>query len=140
MDVLEVVVPDPSTDTVTVTLDDADIVLDVSVPDTVEQVIDAVIGGDDTVDVTMSDARTDEVTVTVAGPDVVDVAVGSFIDTAIEVTTIGERGPQGVQGEPGPQNLFVQPNDPAMAQPGVWVQTGLGPAGNDWTMWIEDGT
>ena len=41
----------------------------------------------------------------------------------------------------GAQQVFVQPAAPAVA-PGVpylWWQTGLGDAGNDMTLWVEDG-
>jgi len=36
--------------------------------------------------------------------------------------------------------LSVDPASPAFAEPGVWVQTGLGPSGTDMTIWIEDGS
>lgn len=38
-----------------------------------------------------------------------------------------------------PANFAIGPNDPQLTQ-GMWVQTGLGPNGDDWTLWIEDGT
>lgn len=47
---------------------------------------------------------------------------------------------KGLRGEAGPQNLFVQPDEPTFEFPGVWVQTGLGDLGEDMTIWVEDGT
>lgn len=48
---------------------------------------------------------------------------------------------KGLRGEAGPQNLFVQPAPaPVFELPGVWVETGLGPLGEDLTLWVEDGT
>ena len=38
-----------------------------------------------------------------------------------------------------PGNFSVGPEDPLLTTAGMWVQTGLG-AGNDFTIWIEDGT
>ena len=51
----------------------------------------------------------------------------------------GPEGPEGPRGIPGPQNLHVGPVQPIFTQPGLWVQTGLGVSGNDFTIWIEDG-
>jgi len=39
---------------------------------------------------------------------------------------------------PGGQ-CFVQPAQPAAAVAYLWVQTGAGTNGEDWTIWIEDG-
>lgn len=52
----------------------------------------------------------------------------------------GPAGPQGPQGTAGPQ--FVSPTQPIVTdgQPYLWVQTGLGPDGKDFTFWVEDGT
>lgn len=50
----------------------------------------------------------------------------------IEVST---PGPQGI---PGPQRMFIQPNNPSMTSPGLWIQTQQG-SGNGITFWIEDG-
>jgi hypothetical protein len=36
-------------------------------------------------------------------------------------------------------NFAVAANDPALVTPGMWVQTQVGPAGQDVTFWIEDG-
>ena len=58
--------------------------------------------------------------------------------TTVEVIL---QGAQGVAGAMGPGNLFVQPTVPV--NPPVrhlWVQTGLGNSGKDFTFWIEDGT
>lgn len=38
-----------------------------------------------------------------------------------------------------PPNFAIGSTDPGLAQ-GMWVQTGLGPNGDDITIWIEDGT
>lgn len=35
--------------------------------------------------------------------------------------------------------IFVSPTKPASTTPHLWVQTGLGPSGQDFTFWIEDG-
>jgi hypothetical protein len=47
----------------------------------------------------------------------------------------GETGGQGVQGDAGPQNLFVQDTNPNMTSPGLWIDTSNG----DISLWIEDG-
>jgi hypothetical protein len=52
----------------------------------------------------------------------------------------GEPGPPGPPGDPGPSNLVIGPDAPTFTGPGMWVQTGLGPDGGDFTLWIEDGT
>lgn len=39
-----------------------------------------------------------------------------------------------------PALLKIQPTNPLFRVPGMWVQTGLGPTGEDMTIWIEDGT
>lgn len=36
--------------------------------------------------------------------------------------------------------LRVQPTDPVLTGPGLWIQTGLGSTGTGITFWIEDGT
>lgn len=46
----------------------------------------------------------------------------------------------GVGAPSASPNFSVGPNNPNLTSPGMWVQTGLGPTGQDWTMWIEDGT
>lgn len=51
----------------------------------------------------------------------------------------GPTGPEGPQGPPGVQQIFVQATQPeAPGIPYLWVQTGLGTEGNDWTLWFED--
>lgn len=46
-----------------------------------------------------------------------------------------------VSAESGPLSLAIQPTEPTFpaGQPGLWIQTGLGPTGDDMTFWIEDG-
>jgi hypothetical protein len=39
---------------------------------------------------------------------------------------------------PAAPNFVVSPTNPGLAQ-GMWVQTGLGPTGQDYTIWIETG-
>jgi hypothetical protein len=56
------------------------------------------------------------------------------VQPTIEIVEVAAQGP------PGPQNLFVQANDPEMVAPGLWIQTGLEPAGAGLTFWVEDGT
>lgn len=47
----------------------------------------------------------------------------------------------GAQGPPGPGNLFISDTAPSAAPVKyMWVQTGLGDTGDDWTIWIEDGS
>lgn len=36
--------------------------------------------------------------------------------------------------------IVVADDDPELTEPGIWVQTGLGADGSDFTFWIEDGT
>lgn len=58
----------------------------------------------------------------------------------------GERGFQGIQGErgltgPTGPGVYVQSTAPAFdGVPALWVQTGLGSTGKDFTFWIEDGS
>lgn len=71
------------------------------------------------------------VEVVVAPDDGVDV---TLVDFPVEVETgFAPNGP--FFGIP----LYVQGSDPGMTYPGLWVQTGLGPDGSDYTFWIEDG-
>lgn len=39
------------------------------------------------------------------------------------------------------QNVAISPTSPGygVGNPGLWIQTGLGTSGEDFTMWIEDG-
>jgi hypothetical protein len=60
--------------------------------------------------------------------------------TVSDVGVQGPPGPQGVQGIPGPQNLFVQSGAPVTSEPTyMWIQTGLGPGLDEYTIWFEDG-
>jgi hypothetical protein len=52
-------------------------------------------------------------------------------------TVVVEVASDGPQGPPG---VVVSDTQPAFAGTGLWVQTGLGPTGDDFTFWIEDGT
>lgn len=81
----------------------------------------------------------------------------------VEVVVPGEQGPPGPAGgaeahthpleahthpleahahpHTHPENVVVGPANTLPANTaGLWVQTGLGPGGTDWTLWIEDGT
>ena len=35
--------------------------------------------------------------------------------------------------------LYIQNSNPGNSSPHLWIQTGLGPSGGDFTLWIEDG-
>lgn len=37
------------------------------------------------------------------------------------------------------QNLYVGKDQPLFSGPGIWIQTGLGANGDDFTFWIETG-
>lgn len=37
------------------------------------------------------------------------------------------------------QSIFIQSSKPVNPSPHLWIQTGLGPGGDDITFWIEDG-
>lgn len=52
----------------------------------------------------------------------------------------GPAGAAGPQGPGGPHNLYIQPTQPAFdaAEHALWIQTGLGPQGNDVSFWIKD--
>lgn len=39
----------------------------------------------------------------------------------------------------GAGNVVVSSVDPNLTGPGLWVQTGMGPDGDEFTFWIEDG-
>lgn len=39
----------------------------------------------------------------------------------------------------GAQQVYVQPTNPNMTEPGIWIQTGLAPGGTGFTFWFEDG-
>ena len=36
-------------------------------------------------------------------------------------------------------NIYIQHSNPGSSHPHLWIQTGLGPRGDDMTFWIEDG-
>ncbi len=57
------------------------------------------------------------------------------------VTGTASWNPVAVKGDPGPANLYIQPNQPAftVGQPAIWVQTGLGESGQDQTIHLYDG-
>ena len=56
------------------------------------------------------------------------------------VGAAGPQGPQGPAGPGGPHNIYIQPAQPAFGagEKALWVQTGLGPSGNDVSFWIKD--
>lgn len=58
----------------------------------------------------------------------------------IIIETAGARGPQGLTGAQGPSPVYVQDAAP-VGPPSryMWVQTGLGVGGVDFTIWIETG-
>lgn len=61
---------------------------------------------------------------------------------ARQVVQVSAPGPQGQRGLPGAGNatlVIVSPTDPALTDPGLWIQTDLGPTGDDMTFWVEDG-
>ena len=59
--------------------------------------------------------------------------------TAARSGAQGPTGPQGEQGIAGEQSVYVQPTQPTgLTRDYLWVQTGLGPTGTDWTLWFED--
>lgn len=51
------------------------------------------------------------------------------------------RGVEGIDvGGYDQQNIFVGPAEPVFSSPGMWIQTGLGEEGQDFTVWFEDGS
>jgi hypothetical protein len=44
-----------------------------------------------------------------------------------------------VTGGSGTPEVYVQDTDPGLTNPGIWIQTGLGPGGLGFTFWFEDG-
>lgn len=73
-----------------------------------------------------------------ATPKLVTVSVAREVSVVIS----GGRGPKGETGDSGSGGvgLFVQPADPGLTEPGLWMQTGLGAGGTDMTLWVEDGS
>lgn len=59
--------------------------------------------------------------------------------TALEIKAVRAEM-AALPGGGGAQQVFVQPAAPVVAPgtPHLWFQTGLG-AGNDMTLWVEDG-
>ena len=43
-----------------------------------------------------------------------------------------------VEGTPGPPEVFIQASAPVSARDYIWIQTGIGPGGEDFTIWFED--
>jgi hypothetical protein len=37
------------------------------------------------------------------------------------------------------EETYVGPTAPTFTSTGIWIQTGLGPGGTDYTIWFEDG-
>ena len=53
---------------------------------------------------------------------------------------IGPEGPKGDQGPSGYLSVYVSPEPPELPPPTyIWIQTELGPTGDDFTFWFEDG-
>lgn len=48
-------------------------------------------------------------------------------------------GPPGPQGPQGDANVVVSDTNPNFTEPGLWIETKIGP-NNDITFWVEDGT
>jgi hypothetical protein len=56
-----------------------------------------------------------------------------------ESVRVTAPGPQGATGPPAPRNVFVGPDAPVdPADTYLWIETGLGPDGDDLTFWVED--
>jgi len=63
-------------------------------------------------------------------------------DRSVELLTIGEQGPQGI---PGPSGSGIAGDVPVIVsdtEPVIdnclWLQTGLGDNGEDFTMWLKE--
>jgi hypothetical protein len=65
--------------------------------------------------------------------------VPNIIEVVEEVTQVVEvnEAIPGKPGAPGPENLVVGPTN-TLTGPGLWIQTGLAPNGNGWTLWIVE--
>lgn len=48
------------------------------------------------------------------------------------------KAPSGAESMLSP-NVFVGPTNPGIVGVGLWMQTGLGTSGSDFTLWFEDG-
>lgn len=67
----------------------------------------------------------------------IEVLAGTDV-AVVEVTTVLD--PVVIEFfEAGPSNLYVQQTQPATTQSSLWIQTGLGDDGHDFTFWVEDG-
>lgn len=78
---------------------------------------------------------------------------GAPASSVVSETTFGQSSTVGVSDDyaradhshgtpPDPAadpDIYVQAAQPTGAAPYLWVQTGLGPSGEDFTFWIEDG-
>ena len=69
----------------------------------------------------------------------IDAPTNSTRDLSAIAPVPSSNGESIVRGPAGPESLVVRDTDPNLQVPGLWVQTGLGPSGNDFTIWIEDG-
>ncbi len=61
------------------------------------------------------------------------------VDLAVVTPVASSGGTPVIVGPPGPANLVISPTDPGLTIPGMWIQTGLGDNGDDFSIWIEDG-
>lgn len=60
--------------------------------------------------------------------------------TTIIVETAGARGPTGLTGIQGPSPVYVQDAAPTGTPAAyMWVQTGIGVGGTNFTIWLETG-
>lgn len=103
-----------------------------------------------TTTVEVLDPRTEVVEVINIGGEVLEaqelvtdvLELAPFGTAEVHISDVGERGrdgKDGKDGKDGADNLFVQPDNPNMTIPGLWIQTGLGPDGLGITFWVEDG-
>jgi hypothetical protein len=72
--------------------------------------------------------------VTPLPPVIVETTGGTLVE--VEATHIQVE----VSGGFSQQNMWVGPVRPEFSAPGLWVETGLGANGDDFTIWIEDGS
>lgn len=72
----------------------------------------------------------------IVGDQVVDVSGATPGDV---LTIQGDGSVAPALPSAGPQNLYVQPNNPGMAVPGLWIQTNVGGDPDAMTFWVEDG-
>lgn len=69
----------------------------------------------------------------------VEVVGGPTITTVEGQTIVIQPEPTQIIQMAGNTNFYVGPTNPGLTEGGMWVQTGLGDSGNDFTIWIEDG-